>query len=445
LDRINRRDDAGRLYPGVAAPRVPNAYHILSWFYTAVPLLAVIGTALECRRRRTRNPWRGLVITALTGVAVGLATAIAYALAAHARIPPSQVLTAGWWGAAVACLLRGLDLASSWGIARLLRRWIRPSTGQPCCPAAEAFANIARAGLLLLIGVPYVLSILLVYRPHLVRPGNPRSILDAPYELVRFPALDGTTLAGWWIPTTRTARTDHRNPALAWGERTVILCHGFTGDKTTDLRLARDLVPNGYNVLAFDFRAHGQSAGQITTFGQLERYDVLGAVRWIRENHHDESRKIFGLGESLGAAALIAAAADPSPEAQMIDAIAVYAPYDRLGSLITSIAADHDAPAAGWIAVHLALPFAGLQVGSDLAAFNPAKRVQSLWPRPILVIASDADASTDIRRSRAVFDNALQPKFRLWLEKDSRTTMLFGDDDTSLVVRIFFETERSLL
>src|SRR4029078_1443198 len=98
----------------------------------------------------------------------------------------------------------------------------------------------------------------------------------------------------WWIPG-------------ASGEtgRTILLCHGHSANKATQLSLVRKLVPIGYNVLAIDFRGHGESAGQLTSFGDLERRDVLGAVRWLRATHPEATHKIFGLGASMGAAALI--------------------------------------------------------------------------------------------------------------------------------------------
>lgn len=45
----------------------------------------------------------------------------------------------------------------------------------------------------------------------------------------------------------------------------------------------------------------------------------------------------------------------------------------------------------------------------------------------------------------ALYDDAMQPKYRFWSEKGSRENILFADDEASLTVRIFFETSRSIL
>ena len=65
-----------------------------------------------------------------------------------------------------------------------------------------------------------------------------------------------------------------RNERTRASDRTVIVCHGLASNKSNHLLLARELVPHGYNVLIFDFRAHGESDGQLTSLGDLERRDV---------------------------------------------------------------------------------------------------------------------------------------------------------------------------
>jgi alpha-beta hydrolase superfamily lysophospholipase len=93
-----------------------------------------------------------------------------------------------------------------------------------------------------------------------------------------------------------------------------LLCHGLGSSKSNALPVAEHLLRAGYNVLAFDFRAHGESAGHVSTFGARERLEVLAAVEWLRRERPRQSERIFGVGASMGAAALVAAAADPSPE-----------------------------------------------------------------------------------------------------------------------------------
>ena len=60
----------------------------------------------------------------------------------------------------------------------------------------------------------------------------------------------------------------------------------------------------------FDLRSHGTSEGTLTTIGQLEKNDVLGAIEYVKNEH--KSNQIALIGWSMGAVASILAAAESS-------------------------------------------------------------------------------------------------------------------------------------
>lgn len=87
---------------------------------------------------------------------------------------------------------------------------------------------------------------------------------------------------------------------------TVLLFHGLGGQRQTwRMRALRDA---GFRSLAVDFRAHGESGGDMTSFGWHERRDVRALVRHARERHPDAP--LAAWGTSLGGAALCFAADD---------------------------------------------------------------------------------------------------------------------------------------
>lgn len=417
-----------------------NAASLVPVIYLSLPILSAAASFGYSRRVRRVTAVRDFFSSCTAGAVAGGMLGLLYEQYSHGRVPLSQIAIACYWGAAVACVLRAFNLLLTWGVDRII-----PSgpDGRACCPAAEVAAAVLKAAGLLAFSIPYVGSMVLIYRPHIVTPGDPRTLLDADYQAVTFSATDGVRLSGWWIGATHNENSDD-SPDAPFGQRTIILCHGFGTDKAADLKMARELAPNGYNVFAFDFRAHGQSGGQFTSFGDLERRDVLGAVRWVRQNHPRECRKIFGLGESLGSAALVAAAADPV-EGQSIDAIALFAPYDTLPSYLQDAANGNSIPMAGWLANHWALPVAEWQLGTKLSRFSLDRQIDKIAPRPVLIIASEADAGVHQSLSQQVYDSASQPKYCLWLNKSNRRTMLFSSDRAAIAVRIFFETAKSVL
>jgi len=87
---------------------------------------------------------------------------------------------------------------------------------------------------------------------------------------------------------------------------TVIICHGFMTTKE-DMSLMRYLLSD-YNVVTFDFRAHGESFdGQMCTLGRDEKNDVIAVAEYVKQNPEIADLPIIVYGFSMGAVASILA------------------------------------------------------------------------------------------------------------------------------------------
>lgn len=118
---------------------------------------------------------------------------------------------------------------------------------------------------------------------------------DLDYEDVSFTTGDGLTLHGWYIPSQNRAA--------------VMLIHPMASNRLGVLEIAEFLARNGYGVLLFDLRAHGESDGEFLPFGGDEAQDVLAAVSYLKTRMDIDPDRIGAMGLSLGAQVSILGAA----------------------------------------------------------------------------------------------------------------------------------------
>lgn len=392
------------------------AHYLLMAWYAVGPVVGLAVSVVWSRRSRRLGPLIGYLLTFLSSVAIAGTMVLIYATAVDGRWQYAQLGRAVYFAFGMLLLLKGFDFtlrgAVRWWLGDLSR--YPPGSWRRVGRLSTAVAM--RLVVLFVVGLPYVMAAVMTYRPKVLPHGPP----SQPHEVVHFQATDGTPLTGWWI----AASAQPPEASGRWGTQTVLICHGLAANKDNHLSLGAFALPHGYNVFIFDFRAHGESGGQLTTFGDRERRDVLGAVRWLRENRPDQSQRIHGIGASMGAAALIAAAADASEEGQAIDSVVVLGTFARLSRLADGIADQHFRWPLDWLVKYVAVPMAQAQTNAPLGAFAPADYVWHIWPRPILIVHGLRDEIIPFTEAEALFESAIQPKHFRWIERAGHNDIL---------------------
>ena len=128
---------------------------------------------------------------------------------------------------------------------------------------------------------------------------------DRPVETLDFEGDGGVRLRGWWFHAPGTKRG------------TVVSMHGVADNRGSSIGLADHFLAKGFDVVAYDSRAHGESGGDACTYGYYEKKDLSRVLDRL------EGKPIVLVGTSLGAAVSLQAAAD-DPRIAVVIAAAVF-------------------------------------------------------------------------------------------------------------------------
>jgi pimeloyl-ACP methyl ester carboxylesterase len=227
------------------------------------------------------------------------------------------------------------------------------------------------------------------------------------YENVEFPSTDGIPLVGWWI-------------SGAPGSPVVILCHDLGESRSSLVGLSTDLAESGYSVLLFDFRGHGQSGG-VSSFGILEKRDLLGAIDWLASRRDADAQHIGVVGVGMGAhAAILAGAERPQVRCLVLDS-----PYQDVA---TSFAAARlrSGTFGPWLR-RAATYLYDMVYRVNSTKESAVRRVASLADKNLLFLAPRGRAAT----TRAMYESVPESRRRdknLLLLEATRTSALYGED-----------------
>lgn len=194
--------------------------------------------------------------------------------------------------------------------------------------------------------------------------------LGLSYRSVEVKTSDGVALKGWDV-----------DPIGQEKRPIVVVMHGYTSCKGAPylMRLIDFLAREGYRVVAFDFRGHGESGGTTTIGPREARLDAPAIVGYVRE--HYPGRPVVLVGYSMGAVVAIMAG-------ERVDAAAVVAdsPYTSLDQVVPR-----------WLKREMGIPeaysriiglYGGLLAGESLS-FGPIHLQKIEFP--LLVVAGTRD------------------------------------------------------
>jgi len=206
------------------------------------------------------------------------------------------------------------------------------------------------------------------------------------FENVHLVTSDGIELAAWYTPS--------ENGAL------ILVAHGHSDIRSPMLYAM--FAQNGYGVLAWDFRAHGESGGELSTLGYYEASDVEAALDYGLQQANVEHIGAWG-GSMGGVAVLETASHRDEIEVVVIDS-AFATLEDGLKWVVTN---------------EIFLPFirffAEKETGVKIEMLRPVDRIKAISPRPIMIIQGEEDSVIPVDSAQKLYEAAGDPRY-LWTE-----------------------------
>jgi len=300
-------------------------------------------------------------------------------------------------------------------------------------PALAILALVVLLVLILLGTVAWRWSTELIKSPRPDEPGSPTEY-GLPFTEVLFPSRDGLTLHGWFIPAVAVTTYSEEGGEWATGSKgTIVFGHGRFGSKDPDLKYVPWLREAGYNCFLFDFRGHGRSQGDYTSFGYHERKDLLGAIDLLQSKGIP---RVGVLGFSLGAVVGISTAA----QCLAIAAVVADGAFVKLRRALAQGAEERGVPR--WLVRALGpsiLWLAGRRVGGDLEQSDPLRWVDKIAPRALFLIHGEEDPYVSMDDVRRLYEETGEPK-ELWIAPGAghrRVDQVYPDEYRERVLGFF--------
>jgi uncharacterized protein len=206
-------------------------------------------------------------------------------------------------------------------------------------------------------------------------------MLRQTFETVRFEGA-GVTLTGW--------RAKHRGVRRG----TIVYLHGVADNRGSAIPMMHRYAAKGFEVIAYDSRAHGESTGEVCTYGFYEKQDLRRVLDAVQE-------PVVLMGSSLGAAVALQEAAD-DPRVRAVVAAESF-------SDLRTIAVERAPKVLTEDMIRRAFDIAAREGKFEIDAVSPLEAAHRISV-PVLLVHGAADEATRPEHSRRIYEALAGPK-----------------------------------
>lgn len=212
---------------------------------------------------------------------------------------------------------------------------------------------------------------------------NPRPInIKKPSRLFETIKIKSNKELECWLIKTDTAKG------------TVIIFHGYGGEKSSMLDKAEEFLKLGYNTMLVDFMGSGGSEGNKTTIGFQEAQEVKDCLEYLIKNNF-QNISLFGI--SMGAVAIMKAISeyDIKPKSIIIEC-----PFGSMYQTVSARFKMQGIPA--FPMADLLVFWGGVQNGFWAFSHNPQEYAKNVHC-PTLLLYGEKDQKVTRREINSIF------------------------------------------
>ncbi len=179
---------------------------------------------------------------------------------------------------------------------------------------------------------------------------------------------------------------------------TVFLLHGRSGVKEDMLAIAERFVAGGYRCVVYDARCHGESGGEVCTFGHRETRDfsaVLDRTTALLSERGQDPGQICAVGISLGASVLL----QSLPSEPRLSAVVAVAPFATLAEVVDRAAKRTIHPRIPSWLIAGTMRTGGLRAGFDPFSISPLRGVGHAAGKPVFFAHGARDGIIPVEHS----------------------------------------------
>jgi len=211
---------------------------------------------------------------------------------------------------------------------------------------------------------------------------------------------DGVTLKGWQCRASTTRRG------------ALVYLHGIADNRTSVAGIVQRFRGRGFDVVAYDSRAHGESDGDVCTYGFFEKHDLHDVLDRVGPG------PIVLIGTSLGAAVALQEAAQDS----RVTAVVAAETFSDLRTVATQRAPFFFTPGAIARAFQIAEQQGHFRV-DEVSPVVAAAQIRI----PVLLIHGSADSDTPPEHSQRVLAALAGPKRLILVSGAGHNESLHGE------------------